>query len=247
MKIDPIRTRKVLPPQDKIWDILDDVAKDLRNNQIVAITSKIVSIHEGRCIRKDEVRSKDELIKQESQHYLPRRKTPRGLVIHTITNNSWVSSAGIDGSNANDHWILYPEDPFKSARTIWKYLKKKSKVKNLGILITDSHSQPLRGGAVGFALSYWGFEPIQNYIGKEDIFRQKLKVSRMDQASNLASAATFVMGEGKEQTPIAIISDIKKRVTFTDNKPRIDLHMINPEKDIFKPFYKIFKKNRKKL
>jgi F420-0:gamma-glutamyl ligase len=168
-------------------------------------------------------------------------------VIHTITHNSWVSSAGIDGSNAKDHWILYPNDPFKSAKTIWKYLKDKSGVKNLGLIITDSHSQPLRGGAVGFALAYWGFNPLKNYIGTKDIFGYTLKVSRMDIASNLAAAATFVMGEGKEQTPIAIISDLNKRVEFSNQKPNTTWHMIPPEKDMFSPFYKIFKKNKKKL
>ena len=247
MKIQALKTRKVLPPKDEIWDLLDKISEEMKDEQIVAITSKIISIHEGRCVLKEDVSNKDILIKQESQYYLPRRKAPRRHVIHTITQNSWVSSAGIDGSNAKDHWVLYPKDPFKSAKTIWEYLKGKSGVKNLGLIITDSHSQPLRGGATGFALSYWGFEPLRSYIGKEDIFGHKLKVSRMDIASNLAAAATFTMGEGREQTPIAIISDIEKQIEFTDKKPNVRLHMVGPDEDIFKPFYKIYKKGKNRL
>ena len=66
----------------------------------------------------------------------------------------------------------------------------------------------------------------------------------MDIANALGTAVTFVIGEGVEQTPVAIISDIEKSVEFIDGPPSIADHTINPEEDLFKPFYRIFKKNQ---
>ena len=120
----------------------------------------------------------------------------------------------------------------------------KSSVKNFGVIITDSHCQPLRRGTVGFALSYWGFNPLRDYIETPDIFGNKLRVTKMDIANALGTAVTFVIGEGVEQTPVAIISDIEKSVEFIDGLPSIADHTINPEEDLFKPFYRIFKKNQ---
>lgn len=244
MNIHSIKTRKVVPPKDEIWDILDLVAKEIQEGNVVAVTSKIVSIHEGRTIKEADEPNRDKLAKKEAQYWLDRKKVPGRHVMHTITGNSWVSSAGIDKSNTNGYWVLYPKDPFESARVIHQYLLNKSGVKNLGVIITDSHCQPLRRGTVGFALAYWGFNPLRNYIGTPDIFGEHLRVTKMDIADALGTAATFVMGEGVEQTPIAIISGVEKLVEFINSTPPIEEHMVKPEDDLFKPFYRIFKKNK---
>jgi len=242
MKIEAIKTRKVVPPKDEIWDILDGVASTLGEEQIVVVTSKIVSLHEGRTVSREQHPDKDKLVEEEAELFLPREEVPGEHVTHSITRNSWVSTAGIDGSNAKGYWVMYPEDPFKSAKEIWEYLKEKSGKNKFGVLITDSHSVPLRRGASGFALALWGFNPMRSYIGEPDIFGEKLKVSVMDVAGNLAGAATFAMGEGKEQTPIAIISGVEGLVEFTDKEISIEEYIIPPEEDLFNPFYKIFKK-----
>ena len=243
MEIKPIKTRKVIPPKDEIWDILDEVAKMIGEGNIVAVTSKIVSIHEGRSIKEEDEPDRDKLAKKEAQYWLDREIVPGRHVMHTISCNSWVSSAGIDHSNTNGYWVMYPKDPFKSAESIYKYLSGKSGVKKLGVIITDSHCQPLRRGTVGFALSYWGFNPLRDYIGTPDIFGHNLRVTKMDVADALGTTATFVMGEGIEQTPIAIISGVEESIEFIDGAPPIAEHMVKPEEDLFKPFYSIFKKN----
>ena len=243
MEIKPIKTRKVVPPQDEIWDILDEVAKMIREGNIVAITSKIVSIHEGRTIKEENEPDRDKLAKGEAQYWLERSEVPGEHMMHTIACNSLVGSSGIDHSNTNGYWVMYPKDPFKSAESIHKYLSEKSSVKKFGVIITDSHCQPLRRGTVGFALSYWGFNPLRDYIGTPDIFGHNLRVTKMDVADALGTAATFVMGEGIEQTPIAIISGVEESIEFIDGAPPIAEHMVKPEEDLFKPFYSIFKKN----
>ena len=44
----PIKTRIVNPPKDEIWDILDNL--EIVDGDIVFITSKILAIHQGRCV-----------------------------------------------------------------------------------------------------------------------------------------------------------------------------------------------------
>src|SRR3989344_6648306 len=97
MKVLAIKTRKFLPPKDNLWDLLS-VIKSLKENSIVAVTSKVVSIGEGRCVTLNSV-GKDELIVKEADKYLPRKLND--LTMYTIKNNLLVVAAGIDESNGD--------------------------------------------------------------------------------------------------------------------------------------------------
>lgn len=204
MIIKAIKTRKFIPPKDNLWELLSAV-KDLKENSVVAVTSKVVSIGEGQCIPLSSI-GKDELIAKESEKYLPRKLNE--LTIYTIKNNLLVAAAGIDESNGAGYYILWPKDPEKSAKKIWQYLKKKFNIKNLGIIITDSKVEPLRRGVVGMAISYFGFKPLKDYRGTVDLFGRKFEMETSDIPDSLATAAVLEMGEGAEVQPIAMITDI---------------------------------------
>ena len=75
--------------------------------------------------------------------------------------------------------------------------------KNFGVLITDSHTTPLRRGVTGIALSYWGFSGVQNKVGTPDLFGRTLKMTHVNLADAFAAAAVLVMGESNESTPVA--------------------------------------------
>lgn len=230
MIVRSIKTRKFLPPKDDLWDLLSSI-KSLKENTVLAVTSKVVSIGEGRCIPVRDFPDKDQLVVKETDKYLPREMAPHGLVMHTIKNNTLVASAGIDESNGNSFYILWPKDPFKSAKKIWQFLTKKFKVKNLGVVITDSRLVPLRRGVVGVAIGYFGFLPLRDYRGKKDLFGRKFVMETSNLPDSLATAAVLEMGEGAEQTPLAIISDIpyiKFSKTFHEFK-------IPEEEDMFYP------------
>ncbi|MBI2420718.1 MAG: coenzyme F420-0:L-glutamate ligase [Candidatus Levybacteria bacterium] len=147
------------------------------------------------------------MIKKEAYLYIPSSRNKYHIVL-SIKNKSLVSSAGVDESNGGGYFVLWPKNPQKSANSIREMLSKKYKVKNLGVMITDSKSIPLRRGAVGTAIAHSGFSAVKNYIGKKDVFGRKFKVQKSNVLENLAGASVAVMGEGSEQTPIAIISDI---------------------------------------
>lgn len=237
MKVQAIKTRKFLPPKDDLWDLLR-VIKRLEENSIVAVTSKVVSIGEGRCIPFSQI-SKDELAIKEADKYLPREVSPGGMILHTIKNNMLVASAGVDESNGANFYTLWPKDLQKSAKDIWEYLRKKFKVRSLGVIITDSRLVPLRRGVVGIAIGYFGFKPLRDYRKTRDIFGREFQMETSDLPDSLATAAVLEMGEGAEQTPIAIISDVPY-IEFIDKKfkPKSENEGLEiPEKeDMFYPF-----------
>lgn len=237
MQVRAIKTRKFLPPKDDLWNLLSAI-KFLKENSVVAVTSKVVSIGEGRCIPVKTFPDKDRLVVKEADKYLPREAAPHGLVMHTIKNNMMVASAGIDESNGNNFYILWPQDPQVSAKRIWKFLKKKFKVKNLGVIITDSRLVPLKRGVVGIAIGFYGFKPLRDYRGKEDIFGRALKVETSNLPDSLATAAVLEMGEGIEQTPLCLITDVPY-LEFRDTLPKEKLgdfnFKVSEEEDMFYP------------
>lgn len=208
MHIQPIKTRILQPPKDDLLAVIKSTVKKLPEKSILAITSKVVAIWQGQCIPRDQVKSKDKLIISQADKYLNRNHVPQNAVIHTIKNNLFIPSSGIDESNANGCYILWPKHPAKTAYKIWEFLRKNYKTKKFGVIITDSHTIPLRRGVTGISLGYFGFEPIKNYVGTPDLFGRKLKITQANYVDSLATAAVLIMGEGKESTPMSLITDV---------------------------------------
>ncbi|MBI2196406.1 coenzyme F420-0:L-glutamate ligase [Candidatus Daviesbacteria bacterium] len=237
MEVKAIKSRKFLPPKDDLWDLLSAI-ESLKENSLVAVTSKVVAIGEGRCVPMVGI-EKDELVAKEADKYLPRKLWPNGLTMYTIKNNLLVAAAGIDESNAKGFYILWPKNPELSAKNIWEFLKKRFKLKNLGVIITDSRVTPLRRGVLGMAISYYGFKPLKDYRGTKDLFGRSFEMETTDIPDCLASAAVLEMGEGAECQPLAVISDVPY-VEFIQEKynpknPDSSFE-ISEKEDLFYPF-----------
>jgi len=244
MQFIPVKTRPLLPPQDDIYPVLDESLPALRDNDIVLIASKVISIHQGRCIPMGDVADKDELIKQEAEAYIDRVECPGGYVVLTIKGHTLVASAGIDESNTNGYYSLWPERVNAIAKDIRDYLQKKFGLAQLAIIITDSRFMPLRYGAVGVAIGGFGINPIRDYRQTPDIFGRMLIMSRSNVVDSLASAAVLMMGEGDEQIPIVIARDVP-RIDFTAEDIFGELFM-PVEEDIYYPLLKKFYERQKK-
>ena len=241
MKVEAIKTRIFKENEDLTSFILRYVKK-IPENSVLVVTSKIVAISEGRVVgyknAKEKNRQKVALIKQESDFALKTK-----ITWLTIKDGIVMASAGIDESNAGGKLILLPKNSFHSAEILRKKLMQKFKLKNLGVLITDSMLFPLRAGIVGGAVGYAGFQGVRNYIGKKDIFKRKLKMSKTDVADSLATTAVLCMGEGSEQQPLAIITQAP--IVFTKKVNTREL-VIDPKKDIYAPlFTKLYAKRKK--
>jgi len=228
MQIKTFKTSIFKENEDLIKFILKYIKK-VPNNSIIVITSKVVALSEGRTRVIKNQKEKIKLIKEESDFMLRTKYTWL-----TLKDDMVMASAGIDESNADGKVILLPKDSFKSALSIRKALKKKFKVKNIGVLITDSRIFPLRAGIVGVALGYAGFKGVRDYRGTKDIFGRILKFSRTDVADSLATATVLEMGEGRERQPLALITDVS--IEFTEKVNKKELR-VDPKEDLYLPLF----------
>lgn len=228
MMIKPIKTR-VFREGDDLLAFITDYFKKISEKSVIVVTSKIVALAENRTAVAENVQTKEKLIRAESELAIPTKH-----VWLTVKDGMIMASAGIDESNANGKLILLPKDSFKTARFLRNELRKHYRVKHLGVLITDSRTIPLRAGVTGVALGYAGFRGVKDYRGTPDIFGRKFKFSRTNVADSLATAAVFVMGEGNEQQPLAIIT--KTPVAFSDRLYRRELTLALQD-DMYRPIF----------
>lgn len=239
MIITAVKTRILHPPKDNLLKVISGSIEALPEESILVVTSKVVSIWQGRCIPASRIIDKDVLVMMEAEYYLPRDFVSGKWVMHTIKDNLLIPTAGIDESNAAGHFILWPTNPKAVARKLHQWVRKTYRVKNIGILITDSHSIPLRRGVVGISLAHYGFESLKDYRRSPDIFGKALKVSQANVPDSLAAAAVFAMGEGNEQTPLALITKVKGVKFGTRRKPSKDAFSefsVPIKEDLYGPF-----------
>lgn len=235
MIVTPIRTRKIIVG-DSLKDILTSSLPSLANCSVVVITSKIVSITQGAVAPLTE--NKEALVRREAQKIFINNSTTKDLEnILTITHDMFSPWAGIDESNGNGYYVLLPKNPMNVAEEIWLFLREKYNIKELGVIIADSTFIPLRTGSVSVGIGWCGFEPIKNYIDTPDIFDRNMHYTTRSFVDGLAITAAFTMGEGAEQQPLAVITDIPD-ITFVNRAPTKEeiASMHYPlEKDLFGP------------
>ena len=233
MKVEVIRTKKLLPPKDDLYVAIRQSIKKLPERSVVGVTSKIVAIHQGRCVKIRPGVDRDKLTEQEADLYIRRDIVPGEHLLFSIKNNTLIASAGIDKSNANGYFVLWPENMDEVVRGLHGWFMNEYGVKEVGVLMTDSHVVPLRRGVVGTCLAQYGFNPLRDYIGRPDIFGEPLKVTVTNVAEALAAAAVVVMGEASEQTPLAVITDVPW-LEFSEKRVDTKIPM---EEDLFRPMF----------
>ena len=237
MQIRAFKTRIFLENEDLISFILKHIKK-IPENSVLVVTSKIVALSEGRTVSFLNKEEKIKLIKQESDFEMETKE-----VWLTIKDGMVMANAGIDESNANGKIILLPKDSFHTAEQLRSKLSKYFKIKNFGIIISDSGLVPLRSGVIGIAQGYAGFKGVKSYKGKKDIFGRKFIYSSTNIADSLATGATLCMGEGKEQQPLALITNAPVVFANKINKKELE---INPKEDIFYPLLKSLLNDKKR-
>ena len=235
MEVRPIKTR-VFKQGDDLVAFIRTHVKKLKDGSILAVTSKIVALAEGRTANVRNKKEKEALIKKESDWAL--QTHPEWW--WTEKDGALLVNAGIDDSNADGKLVLLPKDSFKSAARLRKALVQQFHIRNCGVIITDSRISPMRAGVTGIALGYAGFRGVRDYRGKKDIFGRKLKVTMTDIADSLATAATLVMGEGAERQPLCIIEDAP--VEFVDGFDKITARkkevLIPAKDDMYAPLFR---------
>jgi putative folate metabolism gamma-glutamate ligase len=233
MKITPVRTRIVEAGSCKLTELINESISSIPENCVIAITSKVISLCESNIVPlKDN--NKDDIIERESDYFLPKSENKYGVYL-TIKNSLLVPSAGVDESNTNGYYVLWPSNPQNSANLCWDFLKSHYNLSNVGVIITDSTSSPLRWGVTGKCITYCGFKGLNNKIGESDLFGRKLRMTKVNVADALASAAVLCMGESNEQTPLAVIEDLPfvEFVQYTPTDEELNSMHIDIKDDLY--------------
>lgn len=246
MLVTPIKTEKVSPKSTTLKAFLERNLKQLPENSILVITSKVVALCEGRVVPLAKIQ--ESTLKAEADYYLPKEKSRYGVAL-TIKDNAFIARAGMDASNTGGYYSLLPKDSYQTAKKVRTYLVKRFGVKHVGIIIVDSHSSPLRRGVTGVAIGWSGLHGLKGYEHVPDIFGYNF-TSHANHVDALATAASLAMGEGNEQTPLVTITDVPF-VTFQANSPtHKELAYFKPpiEDDLFAPLlnFKNLRKGKKK-
>ena len=104
-------------------------------------------------------------------------------------------------NRAEDWMLLLPEDPDASAARIRQQLEAASEAR-IGVLIIDSHGRAWRLGVMGAAIGFSGLPGLVDMRGQPDLFGYKLRITLIAVADELAAAASLVMGQAAEGTPV---------------------------------------------
>ncbi len=206
---------------DIIVSGLAETGLELQDGDILVLGQKVVSKAEGRMVNLAEVVpgeearklaaevDKDprvvELMLQESNSVV--RKRP-GTVIVEHKLGFICANAGIDHSNVagagkpeEEYVLLLPKDPDASAAGIRGKLERLSG-KRLGVMIIDSHGRAWRIGTVGLCIGLSGMPAVVDERGWKDLFDYTLRITIVGIADELAAAASLLMGQAAEGTPI---------------------------------------------
>jgi coenzyme F420-0:L-glutamate ligase len=228
MIVKAIKT-KIFKEGDDLFSFIIKHLKKIPEASVLVVTSKIVSLSEGRVVDYQGEAAKVELIKAESDLAIPTK-----YVWLTVKDKMVMASAGIDESNADGKLILLPKDSFASAAILRAKLKKQFNLKQLGVIITDSRTIPLRAGTTGVALGYAGLQGLKQYRGQKDIFGRKFEFARVSVVDGLAAAAVLEMGEGNECRPLALIKEASIKFQERINRRELDIDLAE---DMYAPFF----------
>jgi coenzyme F420-0:L-glutamate ligase/coenzyme F420-1:gamma-L-glutamate ligase len=193
----------------------------LEAGDILVVAQKIISKVEDRAIRLDEVAISTaarqlaettgkspalaELILRESQTVM---RTKPNLIITRHRLGHVAANAGIDASNVEatngETVLLWPLDPDASAASLRAQLEARLGVP-LAVIISDSLGRAWRMGTTGTAIGAAGILPLIDRRGETDLFGRTLQATLVARADELAAAASLVIGEAAEGTPVAMI------------------------------------------
>ncbi len=200
----------------------------LETGDVIAVAQKVVSKAEGRLLNLSTLTPSDaardlgeqaqkdprlvQAILSESQRVLRARP---GLIIVRHRLGFVCANAGVDHSNVRGDWgdpndwvLLLPEDPDASAQRMRARFEAASG-KAVGVLVIDSHGRAWRVGTVGVAIGLAGLPGVLDLRGRPDLYDYRLQTTDVGIADELAAAASTLMGQAAEATPVVHIRGLR--------------------------------------
>jgi len=225
VQVTPISGLKLFKPGDDLAAAIAAAMQAQRfapeAGDVIVVAQKIVSKVEGRAVRLDEVKPSHaarqlaettgkhpavtELILRESEMVM---RAKAGVIIARHRLGHVAANAGIDASNVEsadgEAVLLWPLDPDASARNLRSQFEALFGVP-IAVIISDSLGRAWRMGTIGTAIGASGLQSLTDRRGEADLFGRTLQATLVARADELAAAASLVIGEAAEATPVAII------------------------------------------
>jgi coenzyme F420-0:L-glutamate ligase / coenzyme F420-1:gamma-L-glutamate ligase len=218
----PLRSIPAIAAGDDLVELIlrsiSSMNDALQDGDVLVVTQKIVSKVQGRVVDLASVvasaeaielaqkTNKDprlvELILRESSEVV--RAVP-GLIVVAHRLGLVLANAGIDRSNSSGSEVvlLLPEDPDGSAEDIRSGILAKTG-RNVGVVIIDSIGRAWRMGTVGTAIGVSGMPALLDLRGSPDLNGRPLESTEIGLADELAAAASLMMGQANEGTPVVL-------------------------------------------
>ncbi len=215
----------LVQPGDDLARLIIDSLKTaniaLQENDVLVITSKIVSKSEGRRLDLRTVTPSDhaqqvaaktgkdprlvEVILSEAQDI---SRIAQNVLITRHRLGFVSANSGIDHSNVGtegEEWVLLlPIDPDTSARKIRASIQETMGVAP-AVIISDTHGRPHRMGNVGIAIGVAGMPALLDLRGNPDLFGRILQATDIGLADEIAAAADLLSGQGAEGRPVTLV------------------------------------------
>jgi coenzyme F420-0:L-glutamate ligase / coenzyme F420-1:gamma-L-glutamate ligase len=179
-------------------------ATDLRDGDVLVVTSKVVSKAEGRVVTGD----RDDVLEQETDRVVARRG---GTAIVRTHHGLVMAAAGIDASNTDPGTlVLLPLDPDASARHLREAIAD-GEGPNVGVLVSDTSGRAWRSGQTDIAVGAAGVLVLDDHAGRHDGYGNLLSVTAPAVADEVTAAADLVTGK-LSRSPAAVVRGLDRLV-----------------------------------
>ena len=207
----PVRGLPEFAPGDDLAAAIASAEPDLRDGDVLVVTSKVVSKVEGRLVPVPPDADREAVRLRAVEDEAVRVVARRGPLAIVQTRQGWVvAAAGIDASNvARDALVLLPEDGDASARRLRARLLELCGV-DLGVVVSDTFGRTWREGLTDVAIGSAGLPALVDHRGRVDAHGNRLETTRVALVDELAAAADLVKGK-LAGVPVAVVRGIAHR------------------------------------
>jgi coenzyme F420-0:L-glutamate ligase/coenzyme F420-1:gamma-L-glutamate ligase len=218
-------------------------AVELADDDVVVVTSKVVSKVEGAVVELEGVApsafatafgerwGKDprlvEVVLQQAQRVV----RMAGPVLITETHHGFVcANSGVDqsSSGAAGRVVVLPADPDASARTLRQRFAALGV--DVAVVVSDTFGRPWREGQTDVAVGIAGISPLASYIGQHDPHGHEFRVQELCVVDELAAAAELVKGN-TSRIPAAVVRGYPWE---RDDEASMAAVIRDPTKDLFR-------------
>ncbi len=236
----PLKSRMIGVGDDLLDHLkwaLENIGETLKDNDVLAVSVKVISTAKGYLVKYDELVPSEEAIEISSitnlepefvEAVLNEADTILGydeLAILTVKRSIMVINAGLDRKNVPVGFAAkWPDNPDEEARVLKDEIQDRFHV-DVPVIIIDSRVIPMRRGTIGFSLGFSGLKGSIDLRGRYDLFGKRLKVTWFNIVDDVAAAAHLLMGETTEMQPFVLIRGLPYKYFDADVSQKVIINV----------------------